>query len=630
MVPSILFEIMLIGLLGIGSQWLAWRYRMPAIVIMSITGLLVGPIFGLMNPEEDFGNLYNPIISVAVAIILFEGALNLSFKELRGLGKPVFRISTVGAFLAWILGSLTAHYIAGLSWAVAFVIGGLFIVTGPTVIMPLLRQSKLKPRPAKILKWEGIIVDPIGALLAVFAFEIIAFLTANNPDGTALMMFFAASIFAAILGWAFGRGIGWMFETGHIPEFLKSPAVFIVVILCFTIADEIMHETGLLSVTAMGVTLANMGISSVADMRHFKENITILLISAIFIMLTASLQIETLLQMFSPNILGYVLLMMFIVRPLSIFISTIGTGLSLNEKVLVGWIAPRGIVALTVSSYFASILTEAGYEDANILTTLTFGLVFFTVCAHGFSVGWLSKKLHLSMEGRPGTLIVGSNRFTAELAKSLMKAKSPVIIVDSSWERLQHARKTGIPFYHGEMLSEQTEYHLDTIPYEYLIAATEYHSYNALVCTTFMPEYGRTNVFKVSPFHQLRNNNVEDIVDKVAGRILFKQEVSVDDLCSRLSSGYVFRQTVLTEKYKYKQYLEDREDTTVLLYFIKPSGQIKYYSEEMRNTPEKGDTIVSLTSQSKEFKKIQNKLDNQRNNGNNNGNGNGKGNGNRQ
>src|SRR5690625_5485917 len=188
-----------------------------------------------------------------------------------------------------------------------------------------------------------------------------------------------------------------------------------------------MHETGLLSVTAMGITLANMGVSSISDMRHFKENISVLLISAIFIMLTASLQMETLLRIFSPNIIGFVLLMMFIVRPLSIFLSTIRSGLSFNEKALVGWIAPRGIVALTVSGYFAGVLLEAGYEDAEILTTLTFGLVFFTVIAHGFSIGWLAKKLHLSMEGRPGTLIVGSNPFTVELAKSLRKVKAPVI-----------------------------------------------------------------------------------------------------------------------------------------------------------------------------------------------------------
>ncbi|MBN6205934.1 sodium:proton antiporter [Ralstonia pickettii] len=608
MVSSLLFEIMTIGLLGIGSQWLAWRYRMPAIVVMAIAGLLIGPIFGVINPEEHFGSLYSPLISVAVAIILFEGSLNLNFHELRDVGKPIFRISTIGAFIAWILGSLTAHYIAGLSWAVAFVIGGLFIVTGPTVIMPLLRQSKLKSRVAKILKWEGIVVDPIGALLAVFAFEIIVFITADDPDGTKLFLFFAASLFAIFIGWICGKGLGWLFETGYIPEFLKSPAVIVVVIFCFTAADMIMHETGLLSVTAMGITLANMGISSISDMRHFKENISVLLISTIFIMLTASLEVETLLRIFSPNIIGYVLLMMFAVRPLSIFLSTIGTGLSFNEKALVGWIAPRGIVALTVSGYFASILLEAGYEDAEILTTLTFALVFFTVVCHGFSIGWLSKKLDLSMEGEPGVLIAGSNRFSVELAKSLRKSGRPVLIVDSSWENLKKAREEGIEHYHSSLLSEQTEYNLNTIPYEYLLALTDNHAYNSLICTTFMPEYGRTNVFKVSPYQMIGKGYSAGVVSKVGGRILFDKKFSFEDLNDKLEAGYVFRQTTLTEQYTYEQYKREKDDSTVFLYLIKPSGKLKFYSEEMRTVPATGDKIVSLTPPLKEKEKIQTKL----------------------
>lgn len=608
---SILSVIMLIGFLGIGSQWVAWRFRMPAIAVMSITGLLAGPVFGLIDPAEDFGNLYDPIISIAVAIILFEGSLSLKFKELRGLGKPLIRISTIGAFIAWILGSLTAHYMAGLSWAGAFVIGGLFIVTGPTVIMPLLRQSKLKPRPAKILKWEGIVVDPIGVLLAVFAFEIIAFITASQPDISALITFFVMAVVGIILGWAFGRIVGWMFEMGYVPEFLKSPGVFVVVILCFALVDDVVTGAGLLSVTAMGITLANMGVDSVADMRHFKENVSILLISAIFIMLTASLEVETILRIFQPNIIGYVLLMMFAVRPLSIFLSTIGTDLSFREKLLVGWIAPRGIVALTVSSYFASILLEAGYEDADIILPLTFGLVFFTVVAHGFSLGWLAKKLNLSMEGKPGTLIVGSNKFTVLLAKSLIKSKAPVLIVDSSWERLRFARLRGVPFYHGELLSEQTEYNLNTIPYDYLITASESDAYNALVSTTFIPEYGRYNVFRMNPFLQ-KQNKTTDIVDKVGGRVLFNRETTAEDLVEKINKGYLFRRTQLTQQYNYSQYMNDKNESTVLLYLIRKSGEIKFYSEKMRTVPEAGDVIVSLTPPSKKVQeKIEQKLEGQ-------------------
>ncbi|MFZ0369575.1 MAG: sodium:proton antiporter [Halobacillus sp.] len=611
MVDSLLLQFMLIGSLGVGSQWIAWRFRLPAIVVMSIVGLLVGPVFGLMNPEQDFGELYKPIISLAVAVILFEGSLNLDMKEVRGLGRPVFRIVTFGAFLSWILGALAAHYVAGLSWAVAFVIGGLFIVTGPTVILPLLRQAKLKPRPAKILKWEGIIVDPIGALLAVFAFEIIEFIMGTNVNPSELLLFFLASLFAVILGWACGKGVGWMFETGYVPEFLKSPVVFTVVIACFTIADEITHETGLLSVTAMGMTLANMHISSIADMRHFKENISLLLISTIFVMLTASLTQETLVEIFNVQIIGFVLLMLFIVRPLSIFLSTMGTDLSKSEKLLVGWIAPRGIVALTVASYFASILLESGFEDASILISLTFALVFTTVVAHGFSIGWLSKKLGLSMEGPPGVLISGGSQFATGMAKTLEDLKVPVLIADSSWERLSRTRAAGIKSYHGEILSEQTEYYLDMTPYEYLIAATELDSYNALVCTTFVPEFGRNNLFQLS-LSDREGDNLENLVHTIGGRVLFKEGASWEELNIMVESGYVFRKTNITEQYKYENYLNNIDSEAVILFIKKPSGKIEFFSPEVENRAENGDVVVALTPPSKEFEKIQEKLEEQR------------------
>ncbi|TYR75766.1 sodium:proton antiporter [Rossellomorea vietnamensis] len=610
MFDSILFNLMLIGLLGILSQWAAWRFRMPAIVIMSIVGLLAGPLLGIIHPEEDFGDLFKPIISIAVAIILFEGSLNLDFREVKGLGRPVFRIVTIGAFLAWILGSLAAHYVAGLSWAVAFVIGGLFIVTGPTVILPLLRQAKLKPRPAAILKWEGIVVDPFGALLALFAFEFILFFTAEG-GGNALVMFFLASFFAVVFGWVCGKGIGWMFEKGHVPEFLKSPVVFVVVIACFTISDEITHETGLLAVTAMGMTLANMHISSIDDMRHFKENISVLLISTIFVMLTASLSLETLIEIFNWKIIGFVLLMLFIVRPLSIFLSTIGTDLSWQEKTLVGWIAPRGIVALTVSSYFASILLETGFEDAAVLTSVTFALVFGTVTVHGFSIGWLAKKLDLAINDRPGVLLIGGSSFNTELAKTFRELNTPVLIADSSWKRLFPARKAGVPFYKGEILSEQTDYHMDLTPYEYLVAATEVDSYNALVCTTFVPSIGRNNLFQLS-LKGKRSDDIEDLVHTIGGRILFQVNATWDELNKRIERGDVIRKTNITEKYPFEEYLSEREEHTILLFVLKPSGKIEFFTPDGSAKAEAGDVVVSLTQPCKEFNKIQEKLVEQR------------------
>ena len=604
MFDSILFDLMFVIFLGIASQWLAWRTRMPAIVLMSIAGLLVGPVLGFINPQESFGELFGPIISLAVAIILFEGSLNLDSREIRGFNKPLFRIITLGAFIAWIAGSLAAHYLAGLSWAVAFVIGGLFIVTGPTVILPLLRQAKLKPRPAAILKWEGIVVDPIGALLAVFAFEFIQFI---NDEVTlkALLMFFAGSVLAALLGIGAGRGLGWMFGKGNVPEFLKSPLVFAAVLFTFVLSDEIMHETGLLAVTAMGMTMANMHIGSIKDMKHFKENISVLLISSIFVMLTASLNPQTLLSIFDWRIITFVAAMLFFVRPLSIWLSTIGTDLTKQEKTLIGWIAPRGIVALTVSGYFENVLLENGYEGAGILTALTFALVFSTVVAHGFTIGWFAKKLNLASSDSPGVLIVGGNPFTIQLAKSLLDQKQEVLIMDNSFERLSGARKLGIKTAIGEVISEQDDYNVDLTPYPLMIAATESDTYNALICSNFVPVLGRKSLFQSAPHHQ----DSSKISQAVGGRVLFTQNETFYHLNERISRGQIIRKTLITDQYTYTQYLRDRDEDTLLLYVLKENGELDFYIANKEMKASSGDTVVSLTPPTKEIIKVQERIE---------------------
>ncbi|WLD93283.1 sodium:proton antiporter [Alkalihalobacillus sp. AL-G] len=607
MFDSVLFTIMLIVALGIGSQWLSWRFGMPAIVIMTVSGLIAGPLLGFINPAEDFGNIFNTVVSAAVAIILFEGSLNLDYREIKGLGRPIVRIVTFGALIAWILGSLAAHYLAGLSWAVSSVIGGLFIVTGPTVILPLLRQAKLKPRPAAILKWEGIIVDPLGALLAVFTFEIIKFLLVQEVTIIALLMFFAASIFAGFLGWACGRIAGWMMEKGHVPEFLKSPIVFAFVLTCFTLSDELMHETGLLAVTAMGITMANMHISSIDDMRHFKENMSVMLISAVFVMLTASLSWDTLFQVFNWQIGGYVLAMMFLVRPLSIFLSTIGTDLSWQEKTLLGWIAPRGIVALTVSGYFAGSLLDAGYEDAGILTSLTLALVVATVCAHGFSIRGVAGKLGLAVDDQPGVLIVGGSSFSAKFGEVLRDLKIPVLITDSSWDRLVVARNLGVPYHRGEILSDQTDYQLDLTPYDYLLASTDIDSYNALVCTTFVPSFGRMDVYQLSLHNQLVDN-IQGLDPTVGGNIIFHDGATWEVLNKKVESGFVFRKTTLSELYPFDQYVRERAPDAELLFIYRSSGKLEFFTEENDIRGEVGDIVVSLGPPNKGQDRVQEKF----------------------
>jgi len=361
---------------------------------------------------------------------------------------------------------------------------------------------------------------------------------------------------------------GWMFEGGYVPEFLRSPVVLSMVTASFMVANEIEHETGLLAVTAMGIKLANMDISPFRDMRHFKENMSVLLMSVVYVMITAGITRETLINILNWNIVGYILLMMFLVRPLSIWLSTINTDITKQEKTLVGWIAPRGIVALTVSSYFAQVLLDAGFTDANLVIPLTLGLVFSTVVAHGFSIRWVAEKLGLAINSQPGVLIVGSNSFSVGMAKVMKDLSIPVLMADSSQQRLNTAQKADIETYHGEILSELYNYELDLTKYEYLVTASKVNSYNALVCKSFVQEMGRNNIFSL---HNKQGENLTEFTNKYEKRYLTKENISWGELNDRVEQGFQINTTELTKK-SFAQYVEERGEQGDTVVSLDPSN----------------------------------------------------------
>ncbi|WP_284140605.1 sodium:proton antiporter [Virgibacillus sp. LDC-1] len=596
-----LISIVVILGLGIFSQWLAWRIQWASIVIMSIAGLLIGPILGWMNPQEALGGLYSPLISLAVAVILFEGSSSLDIREIKGVSKSVFRIVTVGAFIAWILGSLAAHFIAGLNLEISFIIGGLFVVTGPTVIIPLLRNAKLKPRTAAVLKWEGIIVDPAGPLLALFAYEVIKVMTNEHLSMDYLLQFFGGAILAVILGYVIGLIISIMASKGMFPEYLKSPIILAFVLLCFTIAEVIMHETGMLAVTVMGLTLGRTRkyVSSIGNISHFVENISVMLTSTVFILLTASLPRETIAQIFTLPILGFVLAMLFIVRPLSIWLPTIGTELTRAEKTLIGWIAPRGIVALTVSAYFATILMNDGYEDASLLTALTFALVFITVCAHGFSLGPIAKKLGLANNEPPGVLIVGASSFSIAMATYLQKMGIPVLIADSSGGRLQPAIDKGVQTYHGEILSEHAQFEADLTPYETILAMTGDKSYNALVVQSFAPEFGYHNTFSL-PSVSYQQVGQTDLPVSVKTRLLFDEQATFPELNRKINTTYSLTTIHIDDKAKVVQPLLAESD--IPLFIKKKNAVISFVTLRKKLPLDEGDQLVLLRKETNDVR----------------------------
>ena len=583
------FKIALIGALGIGAQWLAWRLQRPAIVLMAIAGLIFGPLLGWvlsmqmpvpvhdfldmfwLDPVNDFGDVYRPMIGIAVAIILFEGGMNLRFKDLGDATHAVGRMVFIAAPIAWGLGTFAAYKIVGLPLDIAAMVGGLFVVTGPTVIMPLLRQAHLKSRPANILKWEGIVNDPVGALFAVGGYEFIRF-TMQEANMT---LVFGKLIFAALLGTVVGiisgYGLAWAFRKGHIPEYLKAPVVLSWVLAIYVLANAMAEETGLLAVTALGMTMANTKFASMVEMRRFKETIAIMLVSGVFVILTATLTPEVLKSFISFRIIGFVVVMMVFVRPISVMISTLWSGISWRESLLISFIAPRGIVAVAVAGLFAAELQALGRPEGEMFVTLAFALVFATVLFAGFAIGPLSRVLGLSSHHGDGVLIVGANPWSLGLAKALKDMGIGVLVADTNWRRLRGARLEGFSTFYGEVLSENADYRLDHSAFNHLIAATPNDAYNALVCVEFAPELGRHRVFQVAG-QDKEDNDSDTIAFTSRGRTLSSRGRSFDALTRDWWSGWRFKATNVSEEYPLASMLEERGDDVDLMLVKRETG----------------------------------------------------------
>jgi len=609
---SLIFSVALIGALGLGAQWIAWRLQAPAIVLMALAGLVVGPLWAttlgnpdsflyigtqgaLLDPSAEFDELLRPIVSLAVAVILFEGGLVLRFEHLRDAGAAVRRMVFVGGPLAWVLGSLAAHYAGGLDWASSIVFAGVMVVTGPTVIMPLLRQSKIGGRTGAALRWEGIVNDPVGALFAVAAFEIVRVAS----DGQSTIAVAGWVILAAALGVALGLAFGWaivrLFQAGLTPEYLKAPIIFASIILCYALAEMLEKEIGLVAVTAYGMYLGNSKLAGLAELRKFKEDIAVLLVSGVFIILTADLTPQLIEQALQPRTLFFLAAMLFIVRPLSIWISTYGT-LTRNEAILLGWIAPRGIVAVAVSGLFGSLLVDLDRNSAfdiygaEQITPLAFAMVFSTVVLHGFTIGPLAQFLGLARKEKPGVLMVGATPWSVDLAKALKEAGVKSIIADTNWRRLRPARESGLETFFGEVLSEDAEVRLDHSAFETVLALSANEPYNALVSSHFAPELGRHRVFQLSA-QEGEDEDPRSMGASSRGRTLVKRGRGYDQLIRDHYRGWVFSKTQLTEKYTLDDLRNDRSKADMIAE-VRPDGAVSFLESGSEPRGGEGATLI--------------------------------------
>ncbi len=576
--------------LGVGAQWLAWRYRVPAIVLLALSGLFAGPVFGWINPSEDIGPLLRPIIGLCVAVILFEGGLSLRFHELREAASGIKRLCSIGAAFAWLVGSLCAYSFGQLSLPVSMVFGAIIVVTGPTVIIPMLRQAGLNRRTASYLKWEGILNDPVGALLAVLMVQYFVF----SGDAATSDQVFVTMGWGVLAALALGTSGAWLlgqtFQHNWAPDYLKAPLSLGLVLVVYVVANTVQHEAGLLATTVMGVVMGNMDLPNMESMRRFKEYITILMVSSVFVLLTADLEPEILLHL-NWHAVALVVAVLFLVRPMAVLLATSFTDMAWRDRILVSWIAPRGIVAAAVAGVFGPELVDAGYPDGDLLVPLIFSVIFATVLLHGFTITYLARWLGLANDPH-GVLIAGASPWSTELARYLNKELGiQVLLVDSSWHRLREARLAGVPVIYGDVLSENVVNSLELTEIGCVLGATSNDAYNSLVCNQFTAQMEGRQVFQL-PMYSDDSNGARGTTRALAGIAAFSENAQYEELWRCHFQSWKFFKTRITEGYSYEDFQRDCPTGAMLIGTLREDGSFRFYSRLSPTRPRAGDTVV--------------------------------------
>ncbi len=583
----------LIGFIGFLCQWFSAKVKLPAILFLLLAGILLGPVFSVFDPNVLFGDLLFPYISLSVAVILFEGALTLKRTELAEIGRPVRRMITSGVIINAGLMMVATHYLMGLSWSLSALFGAMMVVTGPTVIMPMLKTVRPTPKIANVLRWEGIAIDPIGALIAVLVFEWIAVQNAAAEVSETFTVFIGTILTGLLIGLFAGYLFGLFLRHHLIPEKLHNFAALASVCLVFAISDGLMHESGLLAVTVMGVLLANMKDVHIDPILEFKEDLTVVFVSTLFIVLAARLDLNAFLAL-GWGAVVLLLVMQFIARPLKVIFSFRGSDFSWPEKAMVAWIGPRGIVAAAVSSVFALRLSELGVDGADTLVPLAFSIIIGTVVLQSLSSRPLAKALGVAMPATHGALIIGANAFSVAVAEALRKQGVQTVLCDTSWENLKNARALGLDTYYGNPSSEHARMHLNISPYGYMLGLSSHFEYNVTQANAFRDEFGARNIFTLPPNQPSKRFHKHVVSTHNGARILFSEDSSYKDIRKSMGRGCMIKVTELSAEYSYQHWQKDNQHATLLL-SLKPNGDLAFNTTDQLVEAEPEDKLFYLT-----------------------------------
>ena len=522
-----MLELAGIIILGILAQWVAWRFKIPAILPLILIGLFVGPISTLIS--EDGTKWIEPVwnekeglfpgdglfnfVSLAISIILFEGGLTLKKNEVARTGPVISKLITIGSLVTFIGAGVIAHYVMGLSYKISFLFSALIIVTGPTVIGPILRNIPLRKDISSVLKWEGILIDPIGALVAVLVFEFISVGGEEAFTKTALVEFGKIILFGTSFGFTFGHALAFAIRKQLIPHYLLNVVSLSVVLLVFVESDIFAHESGLLAVVVMGMVLGNSKVPNIKELLYFKESLSVLLISILFIILSANIDIEDLLLVYNWKTAILFACVVFIIRPLGVFLSSTGSNLKTNEKMFISWVGPRGIVAAGIASLFGTKLVLKGEPGAEYITPLVFTMVLGTVLLNATTARLFAKVSGVFLKKSTGILIVGASEVSRLIASYLQKNERHVFLIDSNKENIEKAKALGIDAEEVNVFAEDLTQNVELSDIGYLMALTGSNEVNQHAIDRFKKQLGENGAFRLITSQEIKDPELIKISD---------------------------------------------------------------------------------------------------------------------
>lgn len=587
-------SLVVITVLGIGGQWLAWRLRIPSILVLLVFGFSIGNLTHLVEPDEMFGDILFPGVSLAVALILFEGGLTLRYDELRDVGSTVLNLLSAGALITWVLGGVAAWAILGLQPGPAALISAILVVTGPTVISPLLRHVRPVGSVGSILKWEGIAIDPVGAMLTVLILEAVV---SGRFGREATITTVVGALFTLAVGAGIGLAAGWvlreLIRRFWVPDFLQNPVAIAFVFIAFEASNAAQAESGLLAAPVVGLVLANSKGVSARHIVEFQENVRVLLLAGLFIVLGARADIVTLTQL-GPQSFVYLGALILIVRPVSVLVATIGSKLNARERIFLGAVAPRGVVAAAVSSVAAIRLEEAGSAVGGRLVAEVFLVIVGTVAIYGLAARPLARLLGLTQKAPKGLLIVGAYAWVRQIAAALQDHGRTVLLVDTNFDNVRAAKMAGLNAVQADATSPHALDDVDMDGIGRLLAMTSNDEFNALSAMNFAETFGRAGVYRLHP--DTAGNKRRALLDHGHGRLLFSEDATFSNLTLRCAQGAEVRATKLSDVFTTDDLQRTHGTAMTPLFVLTAGGDIGVYTADHRPSAGPGDVVVSIVA----------------------------------